>query len=102
MTAGAKQPAPRRQSHDPPRPQSTSTSTPKINWGRCRHPENFASLLRQITDSASREISHAVALLRKIVDLEREDDGEVILGAAENGHDDRMSRIVIFLAEHDQ
>ena len=44
----------------------------------------------------------AVALLRKIVDLGRQDDGEVILGAAENGHNDLMQRIAIVLSEHDQ
>ena len=44
----------------------------------------------------------AVALLRKIPNLERDDYSEVILGAAEKGHNDRMARIVIFLAEHDQ
>ena len=44
----------------------------------------------------------AVALPRKIPNLERDDYSEVILGAAEKGHNDRMARIVIFLAEHDQ
>ena len=44
----------------------------------------------------------AIALLREIADLERDDDGDVILGADENGHNDLMSRITNFLAEHDQ
>ena len=44
----------------------------------------------------------AIALLRKIANLERDDDGDVIPGAAEKGHNNRMARIVIFLAEHDQ
>ena len=44
----------------------------------------------------------AVALPRKIPNLERDDDGEVIPGAAEKGHNDRMARIVIFLLKHDQ
>ena len=43
-----------------------------------------------------------IALLREIADLERDDDGDVILGADENGHNDLMSRIATFLAEHDQ
>ncbi len=44
----------------------------------------------------------AIALLREIVDLERDDDGDVIIGADANGHNDLMSRIAAFLAEHDQ
>ena len=44
----------------------------------------------------------AVALLREIVNLETDDDGDVILGADENGHNDLLSRISSFLAEHDQ
>ncbi len=42
----------------------------------------------------------AIALLREIADLERDDD--VILGADAKGHNDLMSRIANFLAEHDQ
>jgi len=44
----------------------------------------------------------AIALLREITDLERDDDGDVILGADENGYNDLMSRITAFLAQHDQ
>ena len=44
----------------------------------------------------------AITLLREITDLERDDDGDVILGADENGHNDLLSRIATFLATHDQ
>ena len=44
----------------------------------------------------------AIALLREITDLERDDDGDVILGADENGCNDLLSRITTFLADHDQ
>ena len=44
----------------------------------------------------------AMALLREIADLERDDDGDVILGADENGHNELLSRINAFLATHDQ
>ena len=44
----------------------------------------------------------AIALLREFSDLERDDDGEAILGSDENGHNDLLSRIAAFLAEHDQ
>ena len=44
----------------------------------------------------------AIAPLREIADLERNDDGDVIIGADENGHNDLMSRITTFLATHDQ
>ena len=44
----------------------------------------------------------AIALLREIADLERDDDGDVILGADENGCNDLLSRITIFLVDHDQ
>jgi hypothetical protein len=44
----------------------------------------------------------AIVLLREIADLERDDDGDVILGADENGHNDLLSRIATFLATHDQ
>lgn len=43
----------------------------------------------------------AIALLREIADLERDEDGDVILGADENGHNDLLSRIATFLATHD-
>ena len=44
----------------------------------------------------------AITLLREIADLERDDDGDLILGADENGHNDLLSRIAAFLATHDQ
>ena len=44
----------------------------------------------------------AIALLREIADLERDDDDDVILGVDIDGHNDLMSRIANFLAEHDQ
>ena len=44
----------------------------------------------------------ATALLREIADLQRHDDGDVILGADANGHNDLLTRIAAFLAEHDQ
>ena len=44
----------------------------------------------------------AIALLREIADLERDDDGDVILGANANGHNDLMVRITTFLATHDR
>ena len=44
----------------------------------------------------------AIALLREIADLEKNDDGDVILGADTNGHNDLMSRTSSFLAIHDQ
>lgn len=43
----------------------------------------------------------AIALLREIADLECDDDGDVIIGADEKGHNDLMSRIAAFLATHD-
>jgi hypothetical protein len=44
----------------------------------------------------------AIALLREVADLERDDDGDVILGADANGHGDLLSRIASFLATNDQ
>jgi hypothetical protein len=44
----------------------------------------------------------AIALLREVADLERDDDGDVILGADEKGDNDLLSRIATFLATHDQ
>jgi hypothetical protein len=44
----------------------------------------------------------AIALLREIADLKRDGDGDVILGADANGHNDLLSRIATFLATHDQ
>jgi hypothetical protein len=44
----------------------------------------------------------AIALLREIADLEADDDGDVILGADEHGHNDLLPRITIFLATHNQ
>ena len=44
----------------------------------------------------------AIGPLREIADLETDDDGDVILGADANGHNDLLSHIATFLAEHDQ
>ena len=44
----------------------------------------------------------AIVLLREIADLQTDEDGDVILGADANGHNDLLSRISSFLAEHDQ
>lgn len=45
---------------------------------------------------------HAIALLRAIADLDRDDDGDVIIGTDADGHNDLMARITAFLAHHDQ
>ena len=44
----------------------------------------------------------AVALLREIADLERNDDGNVIIGADADGHNALVLRISAFLAANDQ
>ena len=44
----------------------------------------------------------AITLLREIAEQEADDDGDVILGADEHGHNDLLSRIAAFLAIHDQ
>ena len=44
----------------------------------------------------------AIALLREIADLERDDDGAVIIATDANGHNNLISRIVAFLATNDQ
>ena len=44
----------------------------------------------------------AIALLREIADLERDDDGDVIIGTDADGHNDLMWRIAAFLAANDQ
>ena len=43
----------------------------------------------------------AIVLLREIADLERDDDGNVIIGADANGRNDMLSRITALHAEHD-
>lgn len=40
----------------------------------------------------------AVALLRKVADMERDDDGDVIIGTEADGHSDLLTRIAAFLA----
>jgi hypothetical protein len=40
--------------------------------------------------------------LREIADLDRDDDGDVIIGTDADGHNDLMSRITAFLAANDQ
>ena len=44
----------------------------------------------------------AIALLREIAGLDRDDDGDVIIGTDADGHNDLMARITAFLAAHDQ
>ena len=44
----------------------------------------------------------AIALLREIADLERDDDGDVIIDTDADGHNDLMSRIASFLAANDR
>ena len=44
----------------------------------------------------------AIALLREIADLERDDDGDVIIGTDADGRNDLRSRVAAFLADHDQ
>jgi hypothetical protein len=44
----------------------------------------------------------AIVLLREVSDLDRDDDGDVIIGTDADGHNDLMSRIAAFLATHDQ
>ena len=46
--------------------------------------------------------NYAIALLREIGGLERDGDGDVILGADADGHNDLMWRISAFLAANDQ
>ena len=107
------------------------THPDEINWGDVGTLNHYASLLRQITDSAFKGANmpldpaqrhqieqdaltaaweaerlaacdDAIALLREIADLERNADGDVILGADANGRNDLLSRITAFLAELDQ
>ena len=44
----------------------------------------------------------AIALLREIVDLDRDDDGDVIIGADADGHNALLACIAAFLAANDQ
>lgn len=44
----------------------------------------------------------AIALLHEIADLDRDDDGDVIIGTDADGQNDLMSRIATFLAANDQ
>ena len=43
----------------------------------------------------------AIALLREIADLDRDDDDDVIIGTDADGHNDLMARIAAFLATND-
>ncbi|AZL58322.1 hypothetical protein EI545_05390 [Tabrizicola piscis] len=47
-------------------------------------------------------LNHYDSLLRQIADLERDDEGDVIIATDAEGHNDLMSRITVFLAEHDR
>ena len=44
----------------------------------------------------------AIVLLREVTYLECDYDGGVIICADADGHSDLMSRIAVFLAQHDQ
>ncbi len=44
----------------------------------------------------------AITPLREIADLDRDYDGDVIIGTDADGHNDLMSRISAFLAANDQ
>ena len=44
----------------------------------------------------------AIALLREVAHLDRDDDGDVIISTDVDGHNDLMSRITAFLAANDQ
>ena len=44
----------------------------------------------------------AIALLSEIADLDRDDDGDVIIGTDADGHNDLMARIAAFLTTNDQ
>ena len=44
----------------------------------------------------------AITLLQEIAEQEADDDGDVILGVDEQGHNDLLSRIAAFLSERDQ
>ena len=52
--------------------------------------------------SAGAQRPENIALLCEIADLERDDDGDVIIGRDADGHNDLMSRITAFLATNDQ
>ncbi len=56
----------------------------------------------QIEQGAITACDDAISLLREIADLERDEEGDVILGADENGRNDLLSRIIVFLVDHDQ
>lgn len=45
---------------------------------------------------------HAITLLRELADLDRDDDGDVIIGTDADGHNDLMWRISAFLAANDK
>jgi len=44
----------------------------------------------------------AIALLREIAELDRDDDGDVIIGTNADGYNDLMSGIAAFLSTHGQ
>ena len=73
-----------------------------------RHQIEQDPVMTKLTDtqtiilSAGAQRPDNIALLREINDLERDDDGDVIIGTDADGHNDLMSRITAFLATHDQ
>ena len=44
----------------------------------------------------------AFALLREVADMDREKDGDLIIGTDADGHNDLMLRIATFLAANDR
>lgn len=44
----------------------------------------------------------AITLLREIADLQTDEDGEVIVAAVAYDQNDLLSRITLFLADHEQ
>jgi hypothetical protein len=67
-----------------------------------RHQIEQDAITAALEAERSAACDDAIALLREVADLERDDEGDVILGADANGHNDLLSRIATFLATHDQ
>ena len=57
---------------------------------------------RAVEAMREHKYDEAIALLSEIADLDRDDDGDVIIGTVADGHNDLMSRIAAFLAANDQ
>ena len=52
--------------------------------------------------TAAWQAGHVATLLREIASLDRDDDGDVIIGTDADGQNDLMSLITAFFATHDQ